>query len=131
MIRWRQGLAYGQGKKRDKGGRGEGVEVRAGHGKAHLEHVIYLLGDKQINTSVVERHNGTSRLRNQRKVRNRQEGDSFAPLKVTKYDHQWVEAALSRIPLFFNTFWEAIKKFGYQTTMIFARHNSVKQLPSS
>jgi hypothetical protein len=31
--------------------------------------VRYLLGYKQINTSVVERHNGTSHLRNQRKVR--------------------------------------------------------------
>ena len=69
VIRWRQGLAYGQVKKRYKGGRVEGVEVRAVHGKARLEHVLYLLGYKQINTSVVERHNGTSRLRNQRKVR--------------------------------------------------------------
>ncbi len=31
--------------------------------------MLYLLGYKLINTSVVERHNGTSRLRNQRKVR--------------------------------------------------------------
>ena len=69
MSRWRQGLAYGQVKKRDKGGRVEGVEVRVVHGKARLEHVLSLLGSKQINTSVVERHNGTSRLRNQRKVR--------------------------------------------------------------
>src|SRR5262245_40621446 len=69
VTRWRQGLAYGQVKKSYKGGRVDGVEVRAVHGKAHLEHVLYLLGYKQINTRVVERHNGTSRLRNQRKVR--------------------------------------------------------------
>jgi IS1 family transposase len=69
VMRWRQGLAYGQVKKSYKGGRVDGVEVRAVHGKARLEHVLSLLGYKQINTSVVERHNGTSRLRNQRKVR--------------------------------------------------------------
>ena len=69
VIRWRQGLAYGQVKKVDKGGRVDRVEVRAVHGKARLAHVLYLLGYKQINTSVVERHTGTSRLRNQRQVR--------------------------------------------------------------
>lgn len=84
MIRWRQGLAYGQVKKRYKGGRVEGVEVRAVHGKARLEHVIYLLGYKQINTSVVERHNGTSRLRNQRKVRK-----TLAFSKAHRY-HCWM-----------------------------------------
>ena len=35
VLRWRQGLAYGQVKKRSKGNRIEGVEVRAVHGKAH------------------------------------------------------------------------------------------------
>ncbi len=84
VIRWRQGLAYGQVKKRYKGGRVEGVEVRAVHGKARLEHVLYLLGYKQINTSVVERHNGTSRLRNQRKVRK-----TLAFSKATRY-HRWM-----------------------------------------
>ena len=84
VIRWRQGLAYGQVKKRDKGGRVEGVEVRAVHGKARLEHVIYLLGYKQINTSAVERHNGTSRLRNQRKVRK-----TLAFSKANRY-HRWM-----------------------------------------
>jgi hypothetical protein len=69
VIRWRQGLAYGQVKKHYKGSRVERVEVRAGQGKARLAYVLSLLGYKQINTSVVERHNGTSRLRNQRKVR--------------------------------------------------------------
>ena len=54
------------------------------HGKARLEHVISLLGYKQINTSVVERHNGTSRLRNQRKVRK-----TLAFSKATRY-HRWM-----------------------------------------
>lgn len=84
VIRWRQGLAYGQVKKRDKRGRVDRVEVRAVHGKAHLEHVLYLLGYTQINTSVVERHNGTSRLRNQRKVRK-----TLAFSKALRY-HRWM-----------------------------------------
>jgi hypothetical protein len=67
--RWHQGLAYGQGQQSDKGGRGNGVAGRAVHGTAHLAPVRYLLGYQQINTRVVERHNGPSRLRNQRKVR--------------------------------------------------------------
>ena len=68
VRRWRQGLADGQVQKSYKGGRGEGVAGRAVHGKARLEPVLYLLGYTQINPSVVARHNGTSRLRNQRKV---------------------------------------------------------------
>ena len=47
--------------KQDKGRRVERVEVRALYGKARLKHVWYLLGYKQMNTSVIERHNGTSR----------------------------------------------------------------------
>ena len=65
ILRWLQGLAYGQVKKRYKGRGIEQVEVRVVHGKARLKHVLYVLGYKVINTSVVERHNGTSRLRNQ------------------------------------------------------------------
>ena len=55
-------------------------------GSSHtvLEHVLSLLGDKRINTSVVERHNGTSRLRNQRKVRK-----TLAFSKVPRY-HRWM-----------------------------------------
>lgn len=37
VIRWRQGLAYGQVKKCYKGGRVDGIEVRAVHGKARLK----------------------------------------------------------------------------------------------
>jgi hypothetical protein len=69
VIRWRQGLAYGQVKKRYQGGRVDRVAVQAVHGKARLEHVLYLLGYQQSNTRVVERHNGPCRLRNQRQVR--------------------------------------------------------------
>jgi IS1 family transposase len=69
ILRWPQGLAYGQVKKHYKGRGIERVEVRVLYGKARVQHVLALLGYKQINTSVVERHNGTSRLRNQRTVR--------------------------------------------------------------
>jgi IS1 family transposase len=69
LIRWPQGLAYGQVKKSYKRGQVERVDVRVIRGKARRTHVLYLPGYKQINTSVVERHNGTSRLRNRRKVR--------------------------------------------------------------
>jgi hypothetical protein len=66
-------------------GRGvERVEVRGLSGKARLKHVLALLGEKQSNTSVIERHNGTSRLRNQRKVRK-----TLAFSKVPRY-HRWM-----------------------------------------
>jgi hypothetical protein len=44
ILRWPQGLAYGQVKKRYKGRGIERVEVRVVHGKARLQHVLYLLG---------------------------------------------------------------------------------------
>ena len=84
LIRWPQGLAYGQVKKIYRGSRVERVEVRAVHEKARLTPVLYLLGYKHINTSVVERHNGTSRLRNQRKVRK-----TLAFSKAKRY-HGWM-----------------------------------------
>jgi IS1 family transposase len=84
VLRWRQGLAYGQVKKMYKGGRVDRVEVRVVHGKARLQHALYLLGYKQINTSVVERHNGTSRLRNPRQVRK-----TLAFSKARRY-HRWM-----------------------------------------
>jgi IS1 family transposase len=84
ILRWPQGLAYGQVKKHYKGRGIEHVDVRVVHGKARLKHVLYLLGYKVINTSVVERHNGTSRLRNQRKVRK-----TLAFSKATRY-HRWM-----------------------------------------
>ena len=74
----------GKCRKSTKGSRVERVDVRAVYGKARLQHVLYLLGYKVINTSVVERHNGTSRLRNQRKVRK-----TLAFSKATRY-HRWM-----------------------------------------
>jgi hypothetical protein len=70
--------------KRYKGRGIEHVDVQVVHGKARLKHVLYLLGYKVINTSVVERHNGTSRFRNQRKVRK-----TLAFSKATRY-HRWM-----------------------------------------
>ena len=58
--------------------------MRALYGKTRLKHVLSLLGYKHINTSVVERHNGTSRLRNQRKVRK-----TLAFSKASRY-HRWM-----------------------------------------
>ena len=84
VVRWPQGLAYGQVHKHYKGSRVERVDVRVIHGKARLKHVLALLGYKQINTSAVERHNGTSRLRNQRKVRK-----TLAFSKASRY-HRWM-----------------------------------------
>ena len=84
VLRWPQGLAYGQVHKQYKGRQIERVAVRAIYGKARLKHVLALLGYKQINTSVIERHNGTSRLRNQRKVRK-----TLAFSKAQRY-HRWM-----------------------------------------
>src|SRR5262249_32398676 len=84
ILRWPQGLAYGQVKKQYRGRGMERVEVRILYGKARVKHVLALLGYKQVNTSVVERHNGTSRLRNQRKVRK-----TLAFSKVPRY-HRWM-----------------------------------------
>jgi IS1 family transposase len=84
VLRWRQGLADGQVKKCYTGNRVERGEVNVVHGNARLAHVRYLLGYKQMNTSVVERHHGTSRLRNQRKVRK-----TWAFSKANRY-HRWM-----------------------------------------
>jgi hypothetical protein len=64
ILRRPQGLAYGQVKKHAKGRGIERVEVRGLSGKARLKHVLALLGYKPMNTSVIARHNGTSRLWN-------------------------------------------------------------------
>jgi IS1 family transposase len=96
-LRWPQGLAYGQVKKQDKGRGIERVDVRGVQGKARLQHVFYLLGDKVMNTSVGERHNGTSRLRHQRKVRK-----TLAFSKATRY-HRW----MSWLAVGLDNFWRA------------------------
>ena len=69
IIRWPQGLAYGLVIKSAKSQFSEGIHLKVIRGKAQLQHVLSLLGYQKINTSSVERHNGTSRLHNQRKVR--------------------------------------------------------------
>jgi IS1 family transposase len=84
LVRWPQGLASGQVKKSYKRGQVERIDVRVIRGKARLNHVLYLLGYKHINTSVVERHNGTSRLRNRRKVRK-----TLTFSKARRY-HRWM-----------------------------------------
>ena len=69
IIRWPQGLAYGQVVKSTKEKLSEGIHLKVIQGKAKLLHTLSLLGYEKINTSSIERHNGTSRLHNQRKVR--------------------------------------------------------------
>ena len=69
IIRWPQGLAYGQVVKSTKEKLSDGIHLKVIRGKAQLLHTLSLLGYEKINTSRVERHNGTSRLHNQRKVR--------------------------------------------------------------
>jgi IS1 family transposase len=77
-------LAYGQVKKIYKGGRVERIDVRAVYGTARLKHVLSLLGYQHMNTRVVERHNGTSRLRNRRTVR-----QTLTFSKAKRY-HRWM-----------------------------------------
>ena len=69
IMRWPQGLAYGQVVKSAKGQFSDGIHLKVIRGKVQLLHTLSLLGYEKINTSSVERHNGTSRLHNQRKVR--------------------------------------------------------------
>jgi IS1 family transposase/transposase-like protein len=69
LIRWPQGLAYGQVIKSAKEQISDGIHLRVIRGKAQLLRTLSLLGYEKINTSSVERQNGTSRLHNQRKVR--------------------------------------------------------------
>ena len=80
VIRWPQGLAYGQVVKSAS----DGIHLKVIRGKAQLQHTLSLLGYDKINTSVVERHNGTSRLHNQRKVRK-----TLAFSKSSRY-HRWM-----------------------------------------
>ncbi|WP_143301023.1 hypothetical protein [Candidatus Entotheonella palauensis] len=95
VVRWAQGLAYGQVVKG-----GQGIELRVIRGKARLLHTLYLLGYQKINTSVVERHNGTSRLRNQRKVRrtlafskSRRYHEWMSWLSVVQYNFRWTHGS--------------------------------------
>ena len=47
----------------------EWIEVRPVFGKVKLATTLKKLGFRQVNTSAIERHNGTSRQRDRRKVR--------------------------------------------------------------
>jgi hypothetical protein len=53
VLRWPQGLAYGQVQKSAQG-QSNGIDLKVVRGKAHLQHVLSLLGYHKINTSVVE-----------------------------------------------------------------------------
>jgi len=69
IIRWPQGLAYGQVIKSAKEKNSGGIHLKVIRGKSEFLRTLSLLGYEKINTSSVERQNGTSRLHNQRKVR--------------------------------------------------------------
>jgi hypothetical protein len=88
-LRWPPGLAYGQVEKQYTGRGSERVDGWVGHGKARLKHVEYLLGNKVI--SAVEHQSGTSRWRNQRKVRK-----PLALSKATRYHRgmSWLAVGL-------------------------------------
>jgi hypothetical protein len=68
-VRWPQGVAEGPVKKHDTGQGMARVAGRILSGKARVKPGLAWRGSKQVNTRVVARHNGTSRLRHQRKVR--------------------------------------------------------------
>ena len=57
------GLVPGQVKKQYTGLGGERVAIRDVPGKARLQHVVYLLGDKGMNASMVARPGRIKRLR--------------------------------------------------------------------
>jgi IS1 family transposase/transposase-like protein len=84
LIRWPQGLAYGQVIKSAKEQISDGIHLRVIRGKAQLLRTLSLLGYEKINTSSVERQNGTSRLHNQRKVR------KTLAFSKSHLDHGWM-----------------------------------------
>ena len=69
IIRGPPGGADGQVTKQYTGRGSERGDGRVGHGQARLKPVGALLGSPSLPTSAVERQNGTSRVRNQRKGR--------------------------------------------------------------
>ncbi len=84
VSRWPQGLAYGQVMQSRKEKPSDGMHLKVVRGKAQLQHVLSLLGYEQINTRVVERQHGTSRLHNQRQVRK-----TLTFSKSSRY-HRWM-----------------------------------------
>ena len=83
-LRRPQGLVYAQVKKHYRGRRVERVEIRPIFGKSRLEATLERLGFAKVNTSAIERSNGTSRQRNRRKVRK-----TLAFSKAPRY-HGWM-----------------------------------------
>jgi IS1 family transposase len=83
-LRCPRGLVYAQVQKHYRGKRVEWVEIRPVFGKVKLAAALKKLGFKQVNTSAIERHNGTSRQRDRRKVRK-----TLAFSKERRY-HRWM-----------------------------------------
>jgi IS1 family transposase len=79
-----RGLVYAQIKKHYQGNRVERVEVRPIFGKGRLAGTLKQLGFHQVNTSAVERYNGTRRQRDRRKARK-----TLAFSKAGRY-HRWM-----------------------------------------
>lgn len=83
-VRCPQGLVYAQVKKQYQGHRVVGVAIRPVFGKGKLAIRLASLGYRTVNTSAIERHNGTSRQRDRRKVRK-----TLAFSKEERY-HRWM-----------------------------------------
>lgn len=83
-LRCPRGLVYAQVKKHYRGKRVEWIEIRPIFGKVKLAATLKKLGFRQVNTSAIERHNGTSRQRDRRKVRK-----TLAFSKESRY-HRWM-----------------------------------------
>ena len=83
-VRCPQGLVYAQVKKHYAGKRVVWVETRPIFGKGKLAATLQALGFNQVNTSAIERYNGTSRQHDRRQTR-----QSLAFSKVSRY-HRWM-----------------------------------------
>jgi hypothetical protein len=66
VLRLAPRIGLWAGEKQYTGRGSERVDGRVVPGQARLQHILYHLGYQGMNTSAIERHNGTSRLRNQR-----------------------------------------------------------------
>jgi len=67
-LRCPRGLVYAQVKRIYRGKGVERVEIRPIFDKVKLAATLKKLGFRQVNTSAIERHNGTSRQRDRRKT---------------------------------------------------------------
>lgn len=84
VLRCPQGLVYAQVKKHYQGKRVTRVEIRPIFGKGKLPGVLEQLGFNQVNTSAIERYNGTSRQHDRRLTRK-----SLAFSREKRY-HRWM-----------------------------------------